>query len=134
MSRILVVADTPWVRNEVHASLTTPDFHLVDLAYPSEVAATALDGGFDAVVVDLQVGSMGGMALTRDLREQAGLRGVDHLPVVILLDRAADAFLAKRAGASAWVTKPFDAHEIRAALSQAMSPALPATATAGDDA
>ena len=130
MSRILVVADVPWVRNEVHASLTAPDFELVDLDDPTAAATTALDGDFDAVIVDLQTGSMGGMAVTRDVREQAGLRGLDHLPVLMLLDRAADAFLAKRAGAAGWVAKPFDPHMIRTALTEAMTSPRPA-ATAG---
>lgn len=129
MSRILVVADAAWVRNEVHASLTAPDFELVDLADPAAAAAAALDGDFDAVVVDLQTGSMGGMAVTRDVRERADLRGRDHLPVVVLLDRAADAFLAKRAGAAGWVVKPFDAYTIRAVLADALaSPRPPAPA------
>jgi DNA-binding response OmpR family regulator len=125
MSRILVVADAPWVRSEVHACLTAPDFELVDLDDPAAAAATALSGDFDAVVVDLQTGSMGGMAVTRDVREQAGLRGREHLPVVMLLDRAADAFLAKRAGAAGWLTKPFDAHMIRAVLASALASARP---------
>ena len=130
MSRILVVADVPWVRNEVHASLTAPDFELVDLTDPKAAATTALDGDFAAVIVDLQTGSMGGMAVTRDVREQASLRGLDHLPVVMLLDRAADAFLAKRAGAAGWVAKPFDPHTIRTTLTEAIASPRPA-ATAG---
>ncbi len=123
MSRILLVADVPWVRSEVHASVTTPDFDVVDLDDPAAAAEAAFSGDYDAVVVDLQVGSMGGMALARSIREQAGLVGSNPIPVVMLLDRAADAFLAKRAGAAAWLTKPFDAHEIRAALTHALGPA-----------
>ena len=30
MTRVLVVADAQWARNDVHASLTTPDYELVD--------------------------------------------------------------------------------------------------------
>jgi len=123
MSRILLVADVAWVRNEVHATLTAPDFEVVDLDDPTAAAATAVGEDFDAVVVDLQVGSMGGMAVTRHVLEVIGLQGHDPVPVVMLLDRAADAFLAKRAGAAAWLTKPFDAHQIRTALDNALRPA-----------
>lgn len=128
MSRILLVADVPWVRNEVFASLTAPDFEVDDLDDPKQAAPRAVDGDYDLAVVDLQVGSMGGMAVARDIRERAGMKGLEAVPVVMLLDRAADAFLARRAGAAAWITKPFDAYEIRTAISQALGIAPVATA------
>lgn len=120
MSRVLVVADTPWARNEVHAALTDPDIELVDHEDPATVAESITRDHFDAVVVDLQVGSMGGMAVTRAVREAATTGGAEPVPVVILLDRSADAFLAKRAGAAAWVTKPFTSYEITRALERAL--------------
>jgi AmiR/NasT family two-component response regulator len=42
------------------------------------------------------------------------------VPVVLLLDRNADAFIAKRAGAAAWVRKPFTAFELRSAVAAAI--------------
>ena len=119
MPRYLVVADEPWVRNEVHAALTAPDVSLVDHADPSTAAATATDDGFDAVICDLQVGSRGGMAVTRDLLERAAIDAAPAIPAVLLLDRSADAFLAKRAGAAAWVAKPFSSHELVEAMAEA---------------
>lgn len=116
MQRILVVADVPWVRNEVHAALTAPDFELVDIDDPNAAAATAVAEAADMVVVDLQVGSMGGMAVARDVRDVTGANDGERLPVLMLLDRAADTFLAKRAGAAAWLVKPFSSHEIRSAI------------------
>jgi len=62
---------------------------------------------------------MGGMAVTRDVRDRDALAGREFTPVVILLDRAADAFLAKRAGAAGWVVKPFTTATIREALERA---------------
>ncbi len=114
--RVLVIADEPWIRNEVHAALSEPDHIMVDLDRPGEAAAAVAAGDFDAAVVDLQVGSMGGMAITRSIRDASGNGESRGLPVVMLLDRAADSFLAKRAGAAAWLTKPFTAHELRSAL------------------
>lgn len=119
MPRFLVVADEPWARNEVHAALTAPDISLVDHTDPTTAADTATAGAFDAVICDLQVGSRGGMAVTRDLLERASLDGTRSIPVVLLLDRSADAFLAKRAGAAAWVTKPFSSHELVEAMTRA---------------
>ncbi|HEX9854332.1 MAG TPA: response regulator [Acidimicrobiia bacterium] len=121
MSTILVVADEPWVRNEVHAALTTPDFDLIDHSNPATVTAELDADPYDAVVVDLQVGSMGGMAITRSIRQRAAIDNEKATPVVVLLDRQADAFLAKRAGAAAWVVKPFTAHLLSTAVESAIA-------------
>ncbi len=42
-----------------------------------------------------------------------------------MLDRAADGFLAKRAGADGWLVKPFTARDLREALAEAMRIAGP---------
>ena len=123
MTRVLVVADAQWARNDVHAALTTPDYELVDHEDPATVAALVADGTVDAVVVDLQVSSMGGMAVSRSVRENTTVRGSENTPVVLLLDRDADSFLAGRSGAAAWVVKPFTAQELRGAVDGALAPA-----------
>ncbi len=117
MSRILVVADALWVRNEVHSALSVGSNELIDHDDPATAAQTAIDREVDAVVVDLQIGSMGGMAVTRTIR--ATDNDDRALPVVMLLDRGADTFLAGRAGADGWVVKPFGARELRDALATA---------------
>lgn len=114
MARIFVVTDEPWVRNEVHAALSVAGVELVDHSDPATVAVAAIAADADAVVVDLQVGSMGGMAVARSVRNAEAEER--ELLVILLLDRRADAFLAGRAGADAWVTKPFTARELRDAV------------------
>lgn len=123
MTTILVVADEPWVRNEVRAGLTDPSYTLIDHSDPATVADEVVSTETDLVIVDMQVGAMGGMAVTRAVRHATSTAGDPGLPVVILLDRTADEFLAKRAGAAAWVAKPFTSYE----LTEALSPLLAAT-------
>lgn len=120
MPKILVVADVSWVQNEVHAALTEPDFTLIDHDDPATAAERAHDEGVNAVVVDLQVGAMGGVAVTRSLRDASIKPEIADIPAIILLDRSADAFLAKRAGAAGWVVKPFTAFELEDALGGAI--------------
>ena len=119
-SRILVIADEAWARNGVHAALTEPDYTLIDHDDPATADDALRSAAPAAVVIDLQVGSMGGMAIARELHQQAALTGEDGVPVVLLLDRKADSFLAKRSGVAAWVIKPFTAHDIRAAVESAL--------------
>ena len=121
-SRIIVIADEAWARNDVHAALTEPKYTLIDHEDPLTVGEVLQDEKPEVVIVDLQVGNMGGMAVAREIHQQAALAGEDEVPVVLLLDRAADGFLAKRSGVAAWVTKPFTAHDIRTAIEHALAP------------
>jgi len=95
----------------VHSALSIDDNELVDHSDPETAAAAVENGDFDVAVVDLQIASMGGFAVTRSIRDTD-----NPIPVVLLLDREADVFLAGRAGASAWVVKPFTASALRAAI------------------
>ena len=63
----------------------------------------------DLAVIDLQIGNMGGMAACLDLRLEDGAGRLAHVPVLMLLDRQADVFLARRSGADGWLVKPLDA-------------------------
>ena len=121
MPKVLVVADTPWVTNDVHAALSLPGFELADHHDPRTLidAVTAFEP--DVAVIDLQVASMGGMAMTRSLKEAALAPEFPDLPIVLLLDRSADTFLARRAAASAWVQKPFDSAELREAVAAVLT-------------
>ncbi len=71
---------------------------------------------FDVIVVDMQVKSMGGMAIVRLLRQAMLDAELDPLPIILMLDRRADTFLAHRAGATSHLVKPFTAQDFRAAL------------------
>lgn len=120
MPKILVVADTPWVTNDVHAALSLPGYELRDHSDPRGLPEAVAGFEPDVVVIDLQVASMGGMAMARSLKEAALAPDVPEVPVVLLLDRSADAFLAKRAAAVAWVQKPFDVAELRTTVEGAI--------------
>ena len=69
----------------------------------------------DLVVLDLQIGNMGGIAACLHLRHEAGAGRLPDVPVLMLLDRQADVFLARRSDADGWVVKPLDAFALRRA-------------------
>ena len=50
-----------------------------------------------------------------DLRLEESAHRLDYVPVLLLLDRWADVFLARRAGAEAWLIKPLDSFRLRRA-------------------
>ena len=78
-----------------------------------------VDAGEDrstSAIFDLQIGSMGGMAVTMALRLDESSGRLPHVPVLMLLDRIADVHLAKRSGADGWLVKPLDPLRLRRAV------------------
>jgi CheY-like chemotaxis protein len=115
--QVLVATDASWIVDEVTAAIGGPDTSFVVCTEGREVAGVVKDrGAFDVAILDLQIGSMGGMAVTMSLRldETTGL--LPHVPVLMLLDRVADVHLAKRSGADGWLVKPLDPLRIRRAV------------------
>lgn len=113
MPTVLLVADRPSVIDRVHAALASVDVVLIDHADPGTAADTAYEFGVDRVLVDQQVAAMGAMAVARAVRARGG---DDPIPVTVLLDREADAFLARRSGAQNWVLRDHSATDLRAAV------------------
>ena len=67
----------------------------------------------DLVVLDMQIGNMGGVAVAIDLRlEESGGR-LDRANILLLLDREADEFIARRADVDLMLVKPVDAGVLR---------------------
>lgn len=125
MAQILLVADAPWVVNQTRSALEGPrnQVHVLDDA--RQLLDVAEETAPDLTIVDMQVGSMGGMAAVRTFRDAVMAGEVPPGPVVLLLDRSADEFLAKRAGADAWIVKPFTAQDLAARVSALLPVAEP---------
>lgn len=119
MPNVLLVADDDWIRNDVEAAVADPSTTVVTITDPRAVVAEAQGVAPAYYVVDMQIGSMGGMAVTRALKDAFGAGLLTEAPIILLLDRSADAFLGKRAGADAWVQKPFTSQALRAARDDA---------------
>ncbi len=116
---ILIATDADWVVNEVTAALGDEHTSFTVCREGRLVSELVSHGNIDVVIADLQIGSMGGMAVAMDLRLDASAGAVPETPVVMLLDRVADVFLAQRSGAEAWLVKPLDALRLRKAVAAA---------------
>jgi CheY-like chemotaxis protein len=114
---ILIASDAPSVRAEVLAVVDGPGNETKQVASGPELLREVATAAPDLVVVDLQMGNMGGMAVCLDLRLEESYGALPHVPVLMLLDRRADVFLARRSGAEGWVVKPLDPIRLRRATS-----------------
>lgn len=113
--RYLIATDADWIRDEVESALGGAEVSFVRCRHGKQVVAAIREHEPDLAVLDLQIGTMGGMAVTMAMRlEESGDR-LGHVPVILLLDRAPDLHLARRCGAEGWLVKPLDALRIRRA-------------------
>ncbi len=108
MPEILVVSDSPAVRHEVRSGLEGPQTTVREAARGADVRAAVNERRPDVVVLDLQIGAMGGVAACLDLRLEEGAGRMPRVSVLLLLDRRPDVFLARRSGADGWLVKPID--------------------------
>jgi DNA-binding response OmpR family regulator len=113
VAKILVAADAQWVRNLVKSAFISPGQEVVEASRGQDVRALVEAEKPSLVVVDLQIGNMGGIAVAIDLHLEADAGRIPHVPILLLLDREADRFLAKRANADAVLVKPIDPAVIR---------------------
>lgn len=113
---ILLATDADWIVEEVTAALGGPDTTFTVCRDGRTVSHVVAGRVPDLAILDLQVGSMGGMAITMDLRHDESSGRLPHVPVIMLLDRHADLFLAQRSGADGWLIKPLDPLRLRRAM------------------
>ncbi len=121
MVSILLIADADWVRNDISAAITDPGTSLTTVDDPSEAVTLAGERRYDLIAIDMQIRSTGGMATVRMFKDAMFRNEISRVPVVLLLDRSADAFLAKRAGADAHLLKPFTSQQLRAVMSDLLT-------------
>ena len=108
MPEIIVVSDSANVREAVIAAIPDPAIKVRELTQGRQVLPAVRQSTPDLIVLDQQIGRMGGMATCLDLRLEEGAGRLPHVPVLQLLDRRADVFLARRSNAEGWVIKPLD--------------------------
>ena len=115
---ILIATDAQWVLDEVTAALDSPSVSFTVISDGRKVAAAVRERTPDIAVLDMQVGSMGAMAITMDLRLDQSSGALPAVPVLVLLDRVADVHMARRSGANGWTIKPLDALRLRKAVTE----------------
>jgi DNA-binding response OmpR family regulator len=113
VATVLVAADGAWIRAQVRTALTGPDLELIEVNRGQEVRDLVASRHPDLVILDLQIDNMGGVAVAIDLHLEASAGRVPDVPILLLLDREHDRFLAKRAAANAELVKPIDPGTLR---------------------
>ena len=121
MTDLFIVTDSQAVYDEVRAAVGEPGVTLRWSRTGRDVLAALQERRADLVVADLQTGSMGALAVAMGITLEAAAGRVDPVPTLVLLDRRADVFLARRTGVAGWLLKPLDPLRTRAAVTAVLA-------------
>ena len=129
---VLIVDDEPPLRSVLRTSLSACGFAVEEAGSAEQALEVIPQGGFDIVLLDINMPGMDGLEACRRLRAL-----MPHLGIVMVTVREAesDIVLALNAGADDYITKPFRFGELvarlRAVLRRANSGVGPAMLQAG---
>ncbi len=118
---ILVATDADEVFNGIDAALADSTTQVERVTAGREVLAAVRALAPALVILDLQIGNMGGVATCMGLRNEESFGRIDPQNILILLDRQADVFIAGRSGADGWLVKPLNSLRVRKAVQQVLS-------------
>jgi len=122
--RILLVDDESAIRRALRPPLTELGFQVVEASRGEEALQVLRAGGFDIVLLDVNMPGIGGLETLRRMRALA-----PRLPILMLTVRDAEEekVEALEMGADDYVTKPFSTREliarIRTAVRRVQAPA-----------
>ena len=121
MPQILVATDAPWLLHEIESVLSDGDTTVRGVDAGVNVARAVDENVPDLVILDLQIGNMGGMATCLDLRLEESAGRLPRVRVLMLLDRRADVFLARRSEVDGWLVKPMSPIKLRKAVGELLA-------------
>lgn len=116
MPEVLIATDSERLFRDLRSVVEQPGTTLRWVRSGYDVRGSLNATPADLALVDMQIGSMGGMAVAMDIRLEVDAGRLDPCPVLLALDRRADVFLARRSGVAGWLVKPLDPLRVRRAV------------------
>jgi two-component system KDP operon response regulator KdpE len=122
--KVLIVDDEPSIRRALRTTFGTLGFDIAEAVTGEQALPLLRSASFDAVLLDINMPGMGGIAACRQIRHQ-----FPRLAVLMLTvrDDEDDKVEALEAGADDYITKPFPIREliarVRAAVRRSHAPA-----------
>lgn len=117
MTTVLVATDADWVYDDVDAALGDHATTVYRVRAGRDVLPAFAQLSPDLLVLDLQIGNQGGVATAQLVRQEQDVDRLPPCPILMLLDRSADVFMARYSRAEGWLVKPVDAFRLRRAAS-----------------
>ena len=113
MTKVLLATDSDEIAEETFAALVSKETTVSRVKRGEDVREIAQQLEPDLVILDLQIGNMGGVAASLDLRHEITAGRLKPLKIILLLDREADTWIATEAKADCELVKPLNALRLR---------------------
>lgn len=113
VTTVLLATDSDALFADVDAALVSDDTEVLRVRAGTDVLPVCRQKNPDLVILDMQIGNMGGIATCLGIKQEQGAHRLGPIPVALLLDRAVDVFLAQQAMADGWLIKPSDSLRLR---------------------
>lgn len=110
-ANILTVDDSASIRLTTRIALTGAGYQVTEAVDGLDGLGKAKAGSYDMIVTDLNMPNMNGLQMIEALRSSPAHTGIP----IIFLTTESDADMkarAKAAGATGWITKPFDPEQL----------------------
>jgi two-component system chemotaxis response regulator CheY len=117
--KILTVDDSPSIRQMVKLTLSGAGYDVSEAGNGLEGLNAAKATAVDMIVTDINMPVMSGLGLIRELRKLPAYRGVPILFVTTESDPGMKQE-AKAAGATGWITKPFQQAQLVAVVKKVL--------------
>lgn len=118
---MLLATDADTLAEDVFAALADDDTTVSRVRAGVDVRPAVTELEPDLVVLDLQIGNMGGVAASLDLRHEAEAGRAPDTRILMLLDRDADQWIARQAKADGELIKPVSPFHLRRAAHALLS-------------
>lgn len=115
MKTVLSVDDSASIRQMVKLTLSGAGYQVVEAENGAEGLQKAQAGAVNMIVTDLNMPVMDGLSFIREVRKLPAYKGVP----ILFLTTESDAAIkqeAKAAGATGWITKPFQQEQLLAVV------------------
>ena len=121
--RVLLAEDHPTNRRVIELILGAAGVDLTCVENGAEALAAWRGGGFDLILMDMQMPVMDGLTATRAIREEERGHGLPRTPILALTANAMaeHAKASAEAGVDGHLTKPISAEALLRAVSEAAS-------------
>jgi CheY-like chemotaxis protein len=130
---VLVYSDNAGTREQVRLAAgrrpaaDVPQIEILECATAPAVLEALEQGGIDVCVLDGETAPAGGMGVCRQIKDEI----FRCPPVLLLIGRPQDAWLATWSRAEAVVPHPIDPIRLAEAVTELLRPRVPATTPAG---
>ena len=111
----MAVDDSATVRKVLQATLVSAGYEVVEAVDSADALGKLSGDSVDTLVTDLNMSSIDGIGLIQEVRQKPGNR---FMPIIMLTSESQPEkkSAGKAAGASGWITKPFNLDQLLAVV------------------